>query len=62
MPLVQVHVAGAPDEAQVLELMRRITDVVEGALEVPRQSIRVIVSEVPTTRWSVGGVPLAAGG
>jgi 4-oxalocrotonate tautomerase len=37
--------------------MKRITDVIEQTLGAPRQSIRVILYEVPAFHFAVGGEP-----
>ena len=55
MPLVEITlVEGRPAEARA-SMMKRITDVIEQTLGAPRQSIRVILYEVPafTSRGAV---------
>jgi 4-oxalocrotonate tautomerase len=37
--------------------MRRLTDAAEETLGAPRQTIRVVLREVPAAHWSVGGEP-----
>ena len=37
-----------------------MTDAVESTLEVPRDSIRVLLHEVPPEHWGVGGEPKRA--
>ena len=57
MPLIEITlVEGRPAEARAA-LMKQITDVVETTLGAPRQSIRVIIREVPAFHFAVGGVP-----
>lgn len=57
MPIVDITlVEGKPAEARAA-LMKQITDVVEKTLGAPRQSIRVIIREVPAFHFAVGGEP-----
>jgi 4-oxalocrotonate tautomerase len=57
MPIVDITIVeGRPVEARAA-LMRQITDVVEKTLGAPRQSIRVIIREVPAFHFAVGGEP-----
>jgi 4-oxalocrotonate tautomerase len=57
MPLVEITlVEGRPAEARA-SMMKGITDVIEQTLGAPRQSIRVILYEVPAFHFAVGGEP-----
>lgn len=57
MPLIQVTlIEGRPAEAKV-ELIRTLTEAAVASLQAPRESIRVILQEVPAAHWGVGGVP-----
>ena len=57
MPIVEITlVEGRPADAR-LALMKEITDVVERTLGAPRQSIRVIIHEVPPFHFAVAGEP-----
>ncbi len=59
MPLVDVTlVTGRPPE-RIRDLIDRLTDAVEQALDAPRPSVRVVVREVPATHWAVGGQTIA---
>jgi 4-oxalocrotonate tautomerase len=60
MPLVQVSlIEGRP--ADVVErLIAEITDVVVRVLDAPKESVRVILYDVPADSWGVGGVSKAA--
>jgi 4-oxalocrotonate tautomerase len=60
MPLVQVSlIEGRP--ADVVELLiAELTDTVVRVLDAPRESVRVILYDVPPDRWGVGGVSKAA--
>jgi 4-oxalocrotonate tautomerase len=57
MPFVEVTlIAGRTPEAK-RELMKRLTDAVEETIGAPRESIRVVLREVPPEHWAIGGVP-----
>lgn len=55
MPIVQIKVVEGREPKTYIELMEKVTDVVEETLGAPRASIRVIIDEVPPHYWSVGG-------
>lgn len=59
MPLIHVEILEGRPPEKVKKMIEKITDAVEEALEAPRPSIRVIVTEIPKTHWAVGGVPIA---
>ena len=57
MPLIQVTlIEGRPREAKA-ELIRMLTEATVASLKAPRESVRVIVQEVPAAHWGVGGTP-----
>ncbi|HEY4238354.1 MAG TPA: 2-hydroxymuconate tautomerase [Kofleriaceae bacterium] len=57
MPFVEVTLIAGRDPQQKRELMKRLTDAVEETIGAPRESIRVVLREVPPEHWAVGGVP-----
>ncbi len=60
MPLVQVTlVEGRPADAK-RALIAELTDAVVHTLDAPRESVRVILNEVPAEHWGVGGQPKAS--
>jgi 4-oxalocrotonate tautomerase len=60
MPLVQVTmIEGRSAEAKA-NLIRRVTDAIVETTQAPRDSVRVIIQEVPGSHWGVGGVPKGA--
>jgi 4-oxalocrotonate tautomerase len=60
MPLIQVTMIEGRDPAMKEALIRILTDGAVEATGAPRESIRVILQEVPGAHWGVGGVPKAA--
>ncbi len=62
MPLVDVTLVTGRTPEQIRDLIDRLTDAVEQAIDAPRSSIRVIVREVPATHWAAGGETIAERG
>jgi 4-oxalocrotonate tautomerase len=60
VPLIQVTLLeGRSVEAKAL-LIRQLTEAAVEAIGAPRESVRVILQEVPPAHWGVGGVCKAA--
>ncbi len=57
MPLVEVTMIEGRTKEKKVALMKRLTDAVEETVGAPRESIRVVIREVPAEHWAVGGVP-----
>jgi 4-oxalocrotonate tautomerase len=60
MPIVQVSILEGRSAEKKAGLLTAVTDAVVGVLEVPRDSVRVLLTEVPAEHWAVGGVPKSA--
>lgn len=57
MPVIQVTmVEGRPAQAKTA-LIGALTEAAVATLGAPRETIRVILQEVPAAHWGVGGVP-----
>ncbi|MEH7254519.1 4-oxalocrotonate tautomerase [Neobacillus niacini] len=57
MPIIQVNlIEGRPPE-KIKALIENITDTVSETLDAPRESVRVLVTELPKTHWGIAGVP-----
>lgn len=57
MPIVDISIIEGRSAEERRALMEKVTDAVESALSAPRQSIRVLVREVPAFHWAAGGEP-----
>jgi 4-oxalocrotonate tautomerase len=57
MPLVELTMIEGRTKEQKVTLMKKLTDAVEESVGAPRDSIRVVIREVPAAHWAVGGVP-----
>ncbi|MBP1046856.1 4-oxalocrotonate tautomerase [Enterococcus sp. BWM-S5] len=56
MPFVHIEILEGRSEEKIEELIAEVTGTIENVLGSPQQSIRVIVNEVPKSRWGIGGV------
>ena len=59
MPLVEVTMVEGRTAEQLRSLISRITAAVEQAVGAPRESIRVVIRELPPTHWAAGDVTIA---
>jgi len=56
MPIVQVALLeGRPGEVKE-QLIAELTDTVVRVLDAPRETVRVILNDVPDSHWGIGGV------
>lgn len=57
MPVIQVTlIEGRTTDAKAA-LIGALTDAAVAALSAPRESVRVLIQEIPAAHWGVGGVP-----
>lgn len=59
MPIVNIQILEGRSPEKVKELITGVTDAVVDKLEVKRESVRVLVTEVPKTHWGIGGVSVS---
>lgn len=59
MPLVEITLVEGRTGDQVRAVLREVHEAVVRALDVPAESVRVVVREVPPTHWSAGGQTIA---
>jgi 4-oxalocrotonate tautomerase len=57
MPIINVQILEGRTTEKISDVIRNITNTVSETLEAPKESIRVIVTEIPNTHWGVAGVP-----
>lgn len=55
MPFAHVQIVEGRDEEQKAELIRQISDAIRNSIGAPRDTVRVVIQEVPETHWGVGG-------
>lgn len=55
MPIIHVNlIEGRPPE-KVAKLIETITEVTVETLDAPRESVRVLVNEIPGSHWGIAG-------
>jgi 4-oxalocrotonate tautomerase len=59
MPLIQVTLIEGRSMAAKAAFIGELTEAAVRTLGAPRESVRVILQEVPGAHWGVGGVPKA---
>lgn len=59
MPLIEVTLVEGRPPDQLRDLISRLTTAACEAVEAPRQSVRVVIREVPATLWAAGDETIA---
>lgn len=59
LPIVNIQIMQGRPESKIKELISGITDTVVEKLDVPKERVRVIVTEVPKTHWGIGGTSVS---
>ena len=59
MPLLQVTLTHGRTPQQIESLIANLTDTLVDTLGVKKESVRVVIQEVPKTHWGSAGVSLA---
>ncbi len=59
MPLVEITLVEGRSPEQIRALMSATTDAVVASIAAPKESVRVVVREVPATHWAAGDVTIA---
>ena len=59
MPLIQVTMLEGRSPEAKAKLILRLTEATVDAVGAPRESVRVILQEVPPAHWGVGGLSKA---
>lgn len=59
MPIVNIQVLEGRTPEKIKQLIGSVTDSVADTLEVPKERIRVLVTEVPKSHWGIGGVSVS---
>ncbi|PWR17518.1 2-hydroxymuconate tautomerase family protein [Zavarzinia aquatilis] len=57
MPIINVTLIEGRSQDDKRALIEELTNAAEKAIAVPRQSVRVIIWEVPAAHFGVAGVP-----
>jgi 4-oxalocrotonate tautomerase len=59
MPLIEVTLAEGRSPEQLRALLSKLTEAAQEAVGAPKESIRVVLREVPPTHWAAGDVTIA---
>lgn len=59
MPVIDVTLVEGRSPAQLRGLVTALTDAAVTAVDAPRESVRVLLREVPPTHWAAGDVTVA---
>jgi 4-oxalocrotonate tautomerase len=51
MPIINVQIIEGRPKEKVAEVIQNITNTVSETLEAPKETVRVIVTEIPKTHW-----------
>ncbi len=55
MPIVEITMVEGRTADQKKALLRSVTDAIVGSLSVPQSNVRIILREIPTAHFAVGG-------
>jgi len=55
MPIIRVTMMEGRTEQQVEAMIEAVTEAVHHTLDAPRESVRVLVDELPKTHWGIAG-------
>lgn len=55
MPIMHVHLIEGRTDEQKARLIEALTQAAVDAIDAPRESVRVLLSEVPKTQFGIGG-------
>ncbi|MGD8320620.1 MAG: 4-oxalocrotonate tautomerase family protein [Gemmatimonadota bacterium] len=56
MPIANIHIVGTATRAQKAELVKEVTDAIVRILGKDRNRTSVIIHEMPSDNWGVGGL------
>ncbi|WP_019153067.1 4-oxalocrotonate tautomerase [Robertmurraya massiliosenegalensis] len=59
MPIINVQLIEGREEKKIAEVIENITNTVSETLDAPKETIRVIVTEIPKTHWGKAGKPMS---
>lgn len=59
MPIVQLQILEGRSEEKIAEVIENVTNTISETLDAPKESIRVIVTEIPKTHWGKAGIPVS---
>lgn len=55
MPFAQIHLLEGRTEEQKRVVIEKVTQALVEAVGAPRETVRVLISDVPKSNWGIGG-------
>ncbi|MEH7178923.1 4-oxalocrotonate tautomerase [Neobacillus vireti] len=59
VPIINVQMMEGRPKEKVAEVIQNITNTVSETLDAPKETIRVIVTEISKTHWGKAGKPMS---
>jgi 4-oxalocrotonate tautomerase len=59
MPIVQISLLPGRTPEKKEELMRKVTEAIVEALQIPKDRVRILLYEMPKENIAYGGIPLS---
>jgi 4-oxalocrotonate tautomerase len=59
MPLIQATILEGRTQAQKEAFFKAVTQAAVETLNVKPEQVRVVINQVPTTHWAIGGISVA---
>jgi 4-oxalocrotonate tautomerase len=60
MPIVNITLIAGRDQARLASMVSAVTDAIAATLDTPRDTVRIVITEVPPWHYAAGGVLKAA--
>jgi 4-oxalocrotonate tautomerase len=55
MPFAQIYMIVGRTEEQKRAVIEKVTDALQEAVGAPRESIRIMIQDIPNTNWGIAG-------
>ncbi|ADC50575.1 MULTISPECIES: 4-oxalocrotonate tautomerase [Alkalihalophilus] len=55
MPIINVNMMEGRPKEKVEQVIADVTETVANTLEVPKETVRVLVTEIPKSHWGIAG-------
>jgi len=59
MPIVNINMMEGRPPEKIERVIQEVTETISATLEVPKETVRVLVTEVPKTHWGIAGESVA---
>ncbi len=55
MPIAHIHIMEGRDEAKKTAMIKNVSEAISQSLEVPIESVRIVIHEVPSSHFGIAG-------